>query len=60
MLVGASTEVQSVEKKTIISSSGVWKWLVAIDGFFASMVGIEEKHFDSDDLPAAWDWIRGQ
>lgn len=52
--------MDSISRFAIISSSGVWKWLVAIDGFFASMVGIEEKHFDSDDLPAAWDWIRGQ
>ncbi|MCX2977671.1 STAS/SEC14 domain-containing protein [Candidatus Marimicrobium litorale] len=50
--------MERISKFAIISSSRVWKWLVAIDGFFASMVGIEEKHFDIDDLPTAWDWIR--
>lgn len=54
------THMDRISKFAVISSSRVWKWLVAIDGFFASMVGIEEKHFDMDELPAAWDWIRGQ
>ena len=36
------THMKSIHKIAFVSSSTVWKWLVSIDSFFASMVGIEE------------------
>ncbi|MEX0963485.1 MAG: STAS/SEC14 domain-containing protein [Pseudohongiellaceae bacterium] len=50
--------MKSIRKIAIVSSSKVWKWLVSIDSFFASMVGIQEKHFDLAELSVAWDWIK--
>ena len=47
-----------IRKIAIVSSSNVWNWLVSIDSFFASMVGIQEKHFDHADLSAAWEWVK--
>ncbi|MCP4340546.1 MAG: STAS/SEC14 domain-containing protein [Desulfobulbaceae bacterium] len=52
------THMKSIHKIAIVSSSSVWKWLVSLDSFFASMVGIEERHFAHSDLPDAWEWIR--
>ena len=50
--------MSSIQKIAFVSSSTVWKWLVSIDSFFASMVGIQERHFDHAELPAAWQWIK--
>ena len=53
-----TTHTKNIHRIAFVSSSSVWKWLVSIDSFFASMVGIEERHFDHADLPAAWNWIK--
>ncbi len=50
--------MSSIRKIAFVSSSRVWKWLVSIDSFFASMVGIQEKHFDNAELAAAWEWVK--
>ncbi len=53
-----TTHIKNINKIAIVSSSNVWKWLVTIDGFFAPLVGIGEKHFKTSDLNDAWAWIR--
>lgn len=54
----AVTHLKSIEKIAIVSSSKVWKWLVSIDGFFAPLAGLKEKHFDHADLSHAWEWVK--
>ncbi|MBE0583440.1 MAG: STAS/SEC14 domain-containing protein [Desulfofustis sp.] len=51
--------MKNIEKLAIVSSSSVWKWLVTIDGFFAGIIGIGEKHFQPSDIEDAWKWIKG-
>ncbi len=50
--------MKNIEKFAIVSSSRVWKWLVTIDGFFAGIIGIGEKHFQPSDSEDAWKWIK--
>jgi len=50
----------NMNKLAIVSDSKVLKWLVAIDSPFGKLAGISEKHFDRDNLSAAWDWIKVQ
>lgn len=52
------THLKNLDKIAIVSSSKVWKWLVSIDALFAPMVGIGEKHFETNDLAVAWDWLK--
>lgn len=52
------THLENIEKIAIVSSSAVWKWLVSIDALFAPLVGIGEKHFDTTELAAAWEWVK--
>ncbi len=52
-----ATHLKNINKIAIVSSSNVWKWLVTIDGFFAPLVGIGEKHFKTSELDDAWAWL---
>ncbi len=52
------THMKNIEKFAIVSSSAVWKWLVTIDGFFAGIIGVGEKHFQPSQIDDAWKWIR--
>lgn len=52
-----TTHFKNIHKVAIVSSSSVWKWLVAIDGFFAPLAGIGEKHFHTSELSEAWAWV---
>jgi hypothetical protein len=44
-------------KIAIVAESTVWKWLIKVDSFFASFVGIDEKYFDVKDTDRAWEWV---
>lgn len=47
------------DKIAFVSSSKVLKWLISVDGFFAQFVGIQEKHFEHENILNAWAWIKG-
>ena len=54
------THMDKLNRIAIVSSSSVWKWLVALDSPFARLVGIKEKHFELTDRTQAWEWISNQ
>lgn len=54
----AFKHMKHFDRLAIVSSSRVWKWLVTIDGLFAPLVGVGEKHFDISQLDDAWKWVR--
>jgi hypothetical protein len=49
--------MQHLNKIAIVTDSKLLAALVAIDATFARMVGIQEKHFDRDEIDIAWHWI---
>lgn len=50
--------MKKINKIAIVSERKVWKWLVALDSPFASLVGIGEKHFEPAELADVWAWIK--
>ncbi len=56
----ALTHMSRLEKVAVVTDEKVWQWLVAIDSQFAKLVGIGEKHFDTDDLDQAWQWLKSE
>jgi hypothetical protein len=52
------THLKSINKIAIVSTSSIWKWLITIDGLFAPMVGVGEKHFKLENLEDAWKWVK--
>jgi hypothetical protein len=52
------THLKQLNKIAIVSESTVWKWLIALDSPFAKLVGVNEKHFETDDIVNAWIWLR--
>ena len=54
----AVSHMKNIDRFAVVSSSTVWKWLITIDGFFAGMLGIGEKHFQTSEIETAWEWIR--
>ena len=52
-----TVHMTNIERIAVVTDSSVWRWLVSIDGFFAGMVGIAERHFDTAHLDDAWDWL---
>lgn len=52
------THMRDIDRIAIVSSSKVWKWLVTIDGLFAQLVGIGEKHFETSRIDDAWQWLK--
>ena len=52
------THMKQINKIAVVSESSVWKWLVSLDGPFAKMVGIGEKHFELSKIKDAWSWIK--
>jgi hypothetical protein len=54
----AVSHMKNIDRFAVVSSSNVWKWLITIDGFFAGMMGIGEKHFQTAEIEDAWQWIR--
>ena len=53
------THMDDLDRIAIVSDSKVWEWLIKIDSKFAKMAGIKEKHFETDDLDDAWEFVRG-
>ncbi|XYK81533.1 MAG: STAS/SEC14 domain-containing protein [Labrenzia sp.] len=51
------THMTNIARIAIVTDSMLLAVLVDLDATFAKMAGIEEKHFDSSELDAAWDWI---
>jgi stage II sporulation SpoAA-like protein len=52
------THLKKIDKIAIVSTSTIWKWLISIDGLFAPMVGVGEKHFETAKLDDAWKWVQ--
>ena len=50
--------MKKLNKIAVVSKSNVWKWLVALDSPFASLVGISEKHFEPSEIADAWSWVK--
>lgn len=50
--------IRHFDKIAIVSSSQTWHWLITIDSFFASLMSIEEKHFQTNELDKAWHWLK--
>jgi hypothetical protein len=53
----ALTHMKQLNKIAIVTDSEMLAALVAVDATFAKMVGIQEKHFDRDEIDIAWHWI---
>jgi hypothetical protein len=53
------THMDDLDRIAIVSDSKVWEWLIKIDSKFAKMAGIKEKHFETDDLDDAWEFVQG-
>lgn len=49
--------IKNMNKLAIVSDSQVLKWLVAMDSPFGKLVGISEKHFETEKLENAWQWV---
>ena len=52
--------MDDLDRIAIVSDSKVWEWLIKIDSKFAKMKGIREKHFDTDDLDDAWEFVKNE
>lgn len=50
--------MKKLNKIALVSERKVWKWLVAMDSPFASLVGISEKHFEPSEIADAWSWVK--
>ncbi len=48
----------AINKLAIVSDSKVLGMLVAADSPFAKLVNISEKHFETEQLADAWDWVK--
>ncbi len=53
-----TNHMKELDKVALVSDRKIWKWLVALDGPFAKIAGIKEKHFQPDKIEEAWKWIR--
>jgi SpoIIAA-like len=52
------THMKSFSRVAVVSSNDTWKWLTAVDAFFAKWVGIDEKYFDLNEIDQAWQWLQ--
>ncbi|MFT5882031.1 MAG: hypothetical protein ACI9FG_000528 [Crocinitomicaceae bacterium] len=52
------THMSKLDKVAIVTDEMVWQWLVTIDSPFARLVGIDEKHFHTDEMDQAWKWLK--
>ena len=50
--------LKSMNKLAIVSDSKVLGWLVTADSPFGKLAGIDEKHFETENLSDAWDWVK--
>ena len=51
------THLNKISRLAIVTDSKLLAALIATDATFAKLMSIEEKHFDKDQIDAAWDWI---
>ncbi len=49
--------VRNFDKIAVVATGSVWKWLIAVDSFFAKMTGIKEKYFEPSLIDEAWKWL---
>ncbi|MHA7773459.1 SpoIIAA family protein [Roseibium sp. M-1] len=49
--------MQHLNRIAIVTDSKLLAALIAVDAKFAKMVGIDEKHFDRNEIETAWHWI---
>ncbi|MEP3049512.1 MAG: STAS/SEC14 domain-containing protein [Roseibium sp.] len=52
-----ATHLNKIKRLAILTDSTLLAALIAVDSTFSKLAGIEEKHFDKNDIEAAWDWI---
>ena len=50
--------MKHLNKIAVVSESRILGMLVAADSPFAKLVGISEKHFETNKLQEAWDWVK--
>ena len=51
------THMSHLNKIGIVTDSNLLTALIAVDATFAKLAGIQEKHFDRQDIETAWHWI---
>ncbi len=51
------SHLAQIKKVGIVTDSKLLAALVAVDATFAKLAGIEEKHFDKNEIDIAWHWI---
>ena len=51
------THMSHLNKIAIVADSKLLAAVVAVDATFAKLVGIQEKHFDRNEIETAWHWI---
>ncbi|WP_305985295.1 STAS/SEC14 domain-containing protein [Roseibium sp. MMSF_3544] len=51
------THMPHIRKVGIVADGKLLAALITVDATFAKMAGIEEKHFDRDEIEIAWHWI---
>ncbi|MES0808149.1 STAS/SEC14 domain-containing protein [Roseibium sp. SCPC15] len=51
------THMVHLNKIAIVTDSKMLAALIAVDATFAKVAGIQEKHFDRDEIETAWHWI---
>ncbi|WP_261842704.1 STAS/SEC14 domain-containing protein [Aliamphritea ceti] len=52
-----TSHITAVERLAIVVDSDALAWMIRQDARIAKYVGVEEKHFKSVDIDAAWDWL---
>lgn len=52
------TNIKKLEKIAIVADNTLLEHLTNIDAKFAKLVGIGEKYFPTNELDAAWQWIK--
>ncbi len=52
------SHLKEIKKVAVVADSAAWKWLIAIDSKFAKLFGIDEKFFKSEQIDAAWVWLK--
>ena len=50
--------MKDIGKLAFVSDKACWRWFVALDRPFAKLVGIEERHFEPDEIEDAWAWLK--
>lgn len=51
------SHMSKLERIAVVSDEKIWKWLISVDSQFAKLVGVKEKHFPSEHIDQAWQWL---